>query len=475
MGRAESLLLAEAAADAEDSVGPALETAMCQFPVDPGLLLLHATHNNLRGDKEAAESALIRASELVDEPHRQAIQAQLGHLYWSMERFADAATKFSEVSGEDASHPVAVPMLISLTKSNQYRKALELIEKFRGLDETPPSVVIEAEAGILEYVGDAEGAALRYEELCSYRDSTQYDRMRLAVAQFRCGESETALQTAVGIDPSELKDNPQALIQLAHLKRFLGADDYLNDAYLARRYGQNDPAAHLGYFALFQGVDDQMVDPQVVEPGCAVRIKSGEEELWWYILEDGEESHGPQYQLPESEFAQRLEGRRVGDIIEFRSGLEELSYEVIAIQSKYVRAFQETTEEFSTRFPNDQSLSRVKLDDDFSQIFQSIELRSQFVSNIEGLYQTGRLPFISFCSLLGRSVLDIWPEYIMQPDGWFHFGSSAYEEIVEAGDLFERCYRCCARHGRPTDHAQIGSCGKAARAFFTCHNPADGV
>ena len=437
VGRAESLLLAEDAAGAEDSVGPALEIAMCQFPEDPGLLILHATRNNLRGDKEAAESALIRVIDLVDEPHRHAIQAQLGHLYWSMERYADAAAQFSEASGDDASHPVAVPMLISLVKSRQYRKALEFVEKIRELFEPPPSVVIEAEAGMLEYVGDATAAALRFEELCSYSDSTQYDRVRLAEAQFRCGEREAALQTAAGIDTSELKDNPQALIQLAYLKRFLETTGYLDDAYLARRYGQDDPAAHMGYFTLFQGISNRVPEPQVVGPGCAVRIRNGEEEQWWYILEEGEESHGPQYQLPESDLAQRLEGRRVGDIVEFRSGLENLSYEVMAIQSKYVRAFQETTEEFSTRFPENLSLSRVKLDDDFSQVFQSIELRSQFVSNVEGLYQAGRLPFASFCSLLGRSVLEVWPEYILQPSARIHFGSSAVREVMEAGELLD--------------------------------------
>ena len=437
VGRAESLLHAEAAAGAEDSVSPILEAAMCQFPEDPRLLILDATRKNLQGDKDAAEAALVRVIELVDEPHRQAIQAQLGHLYWSLERFADAAAQFSEASGDDASHPVAVPMLISLVKSRQYRKALEFVEKIRELDEPPPSVVIEAEAGMLEYVGDATAAALRFEELCSYNDSTQYDRMRLAVAQFRCGERETALQTAVEIDTSEFKDNPQALIQLAYLKRFLGTTDYLDDAYLARLYGQDEPNAHMGYFTLFLGIDSQVVEPQAVGPGCAVHIKSGEEEYWWYILEEGEEHHGSQYLSPESGPAQRLEGRRVGDIVEFRSGLEDLSYEVMAIQSKYVRAFQETTEEFSTRFPENLSLSRVKLDDDFSQVFQSIELRSQFVNNAEGLYQTGQLPFASFCSLIGRSALQVWPEYIMQPSARIHFGSSAAKEVMEAGELLD--------------------------------------
>ena len=107
----------------------------------------------------------------------------------------------------------------------------------------------------------------------------------------------------------------------------------------------------------------------------------------------------------------------------------------MAIQSKYVRAFQETTEEFSTRFPENLSLSRVRLDDDFSQVFQSIELRSQFVQNVESLYQAVRLPFVSFSSLIGRSALEVWPEYIMQPSSRIHFGSGANNEAVDGGAL----------------------------------------
>lgn len=437
VGRAETLLHAEAAAGAEDSVSPILEAAICQFPEDPGLLILDATRRNLQGDKEAAEAALVRVIEIVDEPHRRAIQAQLGHLYWSMERFADAADQFSKASEDDASHPVAVPTLISLVKSRQHRKALKLVEKIRATCEPPSSIVIEAEAGILEYVGDVTAAALRFEELCSYSDATQYDRMRLAMVQFRCGERASALQTATEIDTSELRDNPQALIELAYLKRFLGANDYLDDAYLARRYGHNNPVAHMGFFTLFQGIDNRVPEPQVVGPGCAVHIRNGEEEQWWYILEEGEESYGPQYQLPESDLARRLEGQRVGDIVEFRSGLEDLSYKVLAIQSKYVRAFQETAEEFSTRFPENHSLSRVKLDDDFSQIFESVELRSQSVSNADGMYQTGRLPFLAFCSIIGYPALEVWPEYTMRPSARIHFSSGAVEEVIEAEELLD--------------------------------------
>ena len=215
----------------------------------------------------------------------------------------------------------------------------------------------------------------------------------LAMVQFRCGDRDAALETILRIDVSELGHDSQALMKLAHMKHFLGATDYTNDAYLSRRYGLNDPDAHLGYFRLFQGRDEDWKEPIVVGPGCSVRIKIDDEEQWWQILEDGEEPYGPRELSPDDLLAQRLLGRRVGDVVVQRQGLGGLSYEITALQSKYARAYQETLEDFPTRFPDNMSLSRVKLDEDFTQIFQTIELRDQFVRNAEGLYKSQQLPF----------------------------------------------------------------------------------
>ena len=429
------LLRAEAVTGTDDSVGPVLEVAIERYPSDPALFTLAAVRSSLKGDTEASATALIKAIDLAGEPHRQALQAQLGHLYSSVGRFADASEQFSKACGDDASHPDAVPMLLSLFNSRQYREALDLARKIREIGDPLPKVVVDVEADILGYVGDARTAILRHRELCSRDDSTPDDRVRLAMAQFRCGKVDAALETVLDIKVSELGQDSQALMKLAHMKRFLGATDYIHDAYLSRRYGLNDPDAHLGYFRLFQGRDEDWEEPIVVGSGCAVRIKSDDEEQWWQILEDGEESFGPRDLSSEGELAQRLLGRCVGDVVVLRQGLENLSYEIVALQSKYVRAYQETIEEFSTRFPGNMSLSRIKLDDDFSQIFQSIELRHQHVRNAEELYKSDKLPFASFCDLIGSSTLEVWPEYTAQPSTRLRFGTGSEQETKEASQL----------------------------------------
>ena len=432
IGRAESLLRAEAVTGTDDSVGPVLEVAIERYPNDPALFTLAAVRSSLKGDTEASTTALIKAIDLAGEPRRQALQAQLGHLYASVGRFADASEQFSKACGDDASHPNAVPMLLSLFNSRQYREALDLARKIREIGDPLPKVVVDVEADILGYVGDVRTAVLRHRELCSREDSVPDDRIRLASAQFRCGERDAALVTILDIDVSELGHDPQALMKLAHMKRFLGATDYIHDAYLSRRCGLNDPDAHLGYFRLFQGRDGDWEEPVVVGSGCAVRIKSDDEEQWWQILEDGEESFGTQDLSSEDELAQRLLGRSVGDVVVLRQGLEDLSYEVVDLQSKYVRAYQETLEVFSTRFPGNMSLSRVKLDNDFTKIFQSIELRHQHVLNAEELYRSDKLPFASFCDLIGSSTLEVWPEYTAQPSTRLRFGTGSEQETNEA-------------------------------------------
>ncbi len=433
LGRAESLMRAEATTEIDDSVGPVLDAAIERYSDNAGLFILAAIHSNLQGNLESAVAALTKATYLASEPHRQALQTQLGHLYAGMGRFVDATEQFSKACGDDASHPAAVPMLLSLFNSKQYRKALDLARNIREICDSPPKVVIDVEVDVLDYIGDVRTATLRHRELCSREDSTPEDLIRLAIAEFRYGEVDAALETVLKIDVSDL--NPQALMKLAYMKRFLGATDYLKDAYLARRNALNIPDSHLGYFRLFQGKDEDWEEPRVVIPGCAVLIKNGEEEQWWQILEDGEEPYGPRELSLEHNLAQRLLGRSVGEIIVLRQGLEDLSYKITAIQSKYVRAYQETAEEFSTRFPDNMSLSRVKLDSNFTQIFQSIELRHQHVSNAEGLYQSQQLPFASFCSLIGSSTLEIWPGYTAQPTARLHFGTGSEKELDESGEL----------------------------------------
>ena len=435
LGRAQSLMRTESKAGRDDSVGPMLEVALDRHPRDPNLFVLSAVRSSLEGDTEATASALIKAISLADNPLGRMLQSQLGHLYKEVGQFSDAAEQFSKVCGDDISHPDAIPMLLSLSTSGQYRRALDVAKKFREKMDSPPRIVLNLETEILGHVGDVKTAVLRYREMCSRTDSTPDDLVGLAITQFRCGEHSAARETIADIEVSGISHNPQALMKLAHMKRLLGVSGYIADAYLSRRCELNDPNLQMGYFALFLSVKRDWEEPSVVVPDCLVRIRADEKEQWWHIVEDTDSPTNDRELSPDNALAQHLLGRGVGDVFDLQQGLGVITCEIVELQSKYVRAFQEICEDFPIRFPGNPSLSRIRMDDNFTPVFHSVELRHQHVESAKRLYKSHQLPFVSFCSLIGISTLSKWLEYTKQPNKQFWFGEGSTQESDEGAEL----------------------------------------
>ena len=146
-------------------------------------------------------------------------------------------------------------------------------------------------------------------------------------------------------------DYPASLLELAQIKRLLGVDGYIEDAYAARRHGFDNAEVHLGYFSMVVSRDHDFVEPESVEPGCAVLLRRETEEQWWSILDHGEAPVGSHELAPDDDLAVALAGRKAGETVVLRQDYENLQYDVVVVQSKYVRAFQETATEFTTRFP----------------------------------------------------------------------------------------------------------------------------
>ncbi len=407
--RAILLNRAEANSGGEDSVGPAIEAALADRPNNARLLTLAAAHSDLNGSQEEAERLLLEARKQGNERDRREVSTRLAALYQRNGRFAEAADLLAEVVNDAPSHPAAGELLICLVNSQRLRDALAWAREIRKAQPHLPRLVIEAEARILERAGDTLAAIERLKELCSHVDSTAVDQVSLAAAQFRGGMPELACETIREIPIPELCADPMSLLRLAQLQLLLGEGGALDTALLVYRCGPDAPEAHLGYLGLFLACEASGPDPEAVSAGCAVLLKDELKEHWYLLLEDEETPRTANELKPAHPLATRLMGARVGDSIVLRQDLEDLSYDVVAIQSKFTRAFQEIHEEFSTRFPDHKGLSRVTGGDEgLAKVLTTIEQRDQFASEAERMYREGRLPFASFCSLLGRSALEGW-------------------------------------------------------------------
>ena len=185
------------------------------------------------------------------------------------------------------------------------------------------------------------------------------------------------------------------MLRLAQLKQIIGEAPYLEDAYMARRYGVDDPSVHLGYFSLFVSAEREMTSPAEVGPGCAVLLQKDSVEQWWLILEPGEESRGPnELGLGATTSPRNSSAWQRDDTVTLQEGIGELSYRIADIQSKYVRAFQETASGFPTRFPRNTDLSSIPVaEDDFTNFLSVIDKQDRFVRELQELYRDEPVPF----------------------------------------------------------------------------------
>ena len=417
---AELLLKAERLAGLPDSVGSTIEDALERDPCNPKLLSIHAARSIELGNSKDAQTYLLRAIENApDEEDSKSTKTRLGVLYESEERFAEAALLFADVTDGDPTHPNSIGLLLCLNNSGQLKEALQLARGIRETYNQPPRFVIEIEAQILEFAGDLSALSARLSELCSRDDSVATDKLRLALAQLRCVKSDSALKLARSINLLELANDPISLIKLAQMKRILGESDYLEDAYNARRFGLRNGAVHLAYFQLFTGREKDWVEPEEVSPGCVVRLSAEGEESWWHILGEDEQPRNGRELIISDQLTQMLLGKSVGHSICPPGGHGNRSYEIIAIQSKYVRAFQEVAEDFGLLFPEDERLFQISVDD----LPAMVDERDEYIRSVEALYSERRIPVDTLAQLMGVSVPEVWREYTRHPDRSVNFST----------------------------------------------------
>ena len=434
--RAELLFKAETAADEHSTVVPALEAALEQAANDPRLLALDAVVRNARGDSDGAEHALKRALEYVAEVHQSEILMRLAYHYLDRGRFSEAADYFGAVVGDNPLHPLAILLLGCLSNCRRLREALTWSRTLYQSGRNMPRVVADIELNILQQVGDATAAVSLCDSICRHSEATPADRVHLASAQVRLDDLDAAALTVREIDRSALLDDPISLLRLAQIKRLLDVDGYLEDAYTARRHGFDNPDVHLGYISTIVGREQEIIEPESIGPGCAVLLSGESGEQWWSIVDHGEKPSSPHELAPDDELAVILTERRAGEKVVLREDFEDLQYEVIAIQSKFKRAFQETAEDFSTRFPSNTGLSRVTVDDeDFSKFLRVVNQQDRFVRDVEQLYREGTLPLVTFASQVRKSPMEVWRACTQHDFTRVTFGVGNGEESEKAATL----------------------------------------
>jgi hypothetical protein len=240
--------------------------------------------------------------------------------------------------------------------------------------------------------------------------------LRAASIHIRLGKPEEAANFLDSV-VKRFWDDPQALINaarvFAHANR--PASDVLSLAYRARRLGIDSPEIHLAYIGLFMrpetGNDPSLdLSPSEVGTDSSVQLTSERRIRWCTILDEETVDRGKWEFLSSDSVAQKLLGHRVGETIQLKeSPYEQLAYKITEIQSKYVRAFQETLLNFGTWFPDHPGLHRFEIvDNDISSIFRATEMPRRWQTEMYTLYASRQLTLEGFAQSIGKSIASAW-------------------------------------------------------------------
>lgn len=355
----------------------------------------------------------LRARLAIDDSKREFLTIRIGLIHYFHHQFEAAASQFNlvleQVINDIDLSRIYIRALYSDKKYADVYKALQTIPALgANLIE-----FLETRAWLAEYFGNLKEAHEIQKQLVNIEPGDLTKKIQLARLEFRTGERSEALRILHTLNHKDIQ-SPYELIQVAEMFYLFGElETALKISYRSRITGLKIPEIHLGYLSLFIKIDDQLNDflaREKVEVDSAVLLKSEKEERWFKIIDLIEPDDGKWEFSKDSPIGKILLGHQIGEKVEFKSTpLEKIQYTISQIQSIYVRAYQESFEEFGTRFPNRNDIQKTQnTDGDINKIFLQMYQHSSFAELVYKEYARGALSISQFSSLIGRNLIDVF-------------------------------------------------------------------
>jgi transcription elongation GreA/GreB family factor/RNA binding exosome subunit len=415
---ADMLLRIYGASHDDEAVGKIIETIERIWPNESFAytILSHERHRSGHGGD--AIRLLLKAQAAAREHEKASVTLELAWAYFSEKQWKESAEAYRAVVDASTDNYTRGKYLTALYNSGAFRDAYVISKELRGTGDVLP-VITEIESLVLEQIGDFEQAKDLRVRLSKVEPRNAGHKVRVAMLELRCGTKASAAEALKQITFDDIKDNAFWLLQVAQARLKLGLPDYLPLAYRARRIDYGNPQTHLAYFGLMVGRekhDEAPLDVEQVQVDCTVCLRRGDEKKVFTILDekDVDPSRGELHR--NDQLAQKLLGKRKGEQVVLRqSPLEELSYDIVNIQSKYVHAFQESISNFTTLFPEHYGFWQIQVKEhDVTKVLRVVDERAEEVRRAMDLYSQAPATLGCIGQLLGGGSVEMWYSLI----GW---------------------------------------------------------
>lgn len=408
----------------------------------PDAMAIIAEHLAESGDKRNAVELLVAAAKQAGGNLRDRINLRLAYLYFDQGNYADAADAFGTVVDTVTPGRVRERWIYSLYKAQRYNLALQASQEVRAA-EGPKPTITEIEASIHDQFGNYALAAALWTELTRVLPDKASIRLHAALSSFRAGDNDAARSMLGSIRDEEISHDAGFLMDVAQLRRDLEMPDVLRYAYRARRIGSDDPEIHARYVTTCVMLSPEQsvagaISPPRVEPGASVTLKRGDQVTHRSIL-DEDPIYPTRGEMQSSDpRAQALLNKSVGDRVRLSENpLRTDDYEIVDIQTKYIRACHESIELFGADLISSEqfSVGDVTSPGFAEQLAKDLDERHKRIVAVLQQYNAGRLTVGSVADLLGRTAVETWFGLVGNPRQRFRAANGNSDETKAFAEI----------------------------------------
>lgn len=234
---------------------------------------------------------------------------------------------------------------------------------------------------------------------------------------------KVVLDSASIPEPGDISSQelPLVLLPYVAMGRF---DEALQFLYRHRRLNCDDEQSQGHFCVFFLKYGDRtslQVPPLTVQVDCAVLLELDDNETRWIIVENEQPAPSKGEFALVSGIVQSIVGHQVGEVVELPTTFVRPEKATICeIQTKYVRAFQETFQNFQRLFPETSLFQKVHVGDvenfDPSEIIESLKGRQGHVENCIEVYCSQPCSLFIFAQSVGITELDAVKALVSHPD-----------------------------------------------------------
>lgn len=383
------------------------------WPKAPEALAAIAHYRAQNGAIEEAIGLFSEALAYAVGPRRDFISLELASIFYARNEFSKAAELLESVADLTTDNDLSRQYLVCLYNSGPHNEALKITQRIRG-GGNPIAVISQIEANILAEIGDLKTAQQLMERLSQLNPKLRAYRISAAEFAMRRGQHDDARRILQGISYKEILPSADLLFRIAKLRAVLGMGDVLEYSYQARRADFNSPQTHAAYVWLFVSREqvDGTLQKDVVDDDCGVILRIGGERRTYTILSEAH-LHGDRGEIsPSQAKTMDLMGRKKNDKFVFDKDAfgNAIECEILEVQSKYVRAFQETLEKFPSLFPKDRTLQGIHgpYETFRDGLLRQLDEQQDAFRRIASFYEARQATFESLATVLRCSPIELW-------------------------------------------------------------------